>query len=193
VAVAALVVLVAGAIGTYAWALGHWFVGVDGSGDTEQVAIFRGLEVSVVGFDLYELDEDTGLPLADLTPAARNRVKGGITANSSGDANRILEALREQRLPVCPTTAGPPADGTTTMPPASATRAPAPSPGTAATTFPGPDDPATPGTASPPAAATTTTAPGTSAPPTSDTPSDLTTSARTTASSEPGVSCREEE
>ena len=68
VAVAALVVLVAGSVGTYAWALGHWFVGVDGKGDDEQVAVFRGLNVSVVGFDLYELDQDTGLALADLEP-----------------------------------------------------------------------------------------------------------------------------
>ncbi|TFV92584.1 serine/threonine-protein phosphatase [Blastococcus sp. CT_GayMR20] len=101
VAVIALVVLVAGAVGTYVWALGHWFVGVDGTGDSEQVAIFRGLDVSVVGFDFFEVDEDTGLALADLTPAARNRVRGGISATDSDDANRILEALRDQRLPVC--------------------------------------------------------------------------------------------
>jgi protein phosphatase len=101
VAVIALVVLVAGAVGTYVWALGHWFVGVDGTGDSEQVAIFRGLDVSVVGFDFFEVEEDTGLALADLTPAARNRVRGGISATDSDDANRILEALREQRLPVC--------------------------------------------------------------------------------------------
>ena len=46
----------AGAVGTYAWALGHWFVGVDGTGDDEQVAVFRGLDVSIVGFDFFELD-----------------------------------------------------------------------------------------------------------------------------------------
>src|SRR3954454_9789327 len=53
VAVAALVVLVAGSVATYAWALGHWFVGVDSSGPAEEVAVFRGLNVSVIGFDLY--------------------------------------------------------------------------------------------------------------------------------------------
>jgi PPM family protein phosphatase len=103
VAVIALVVLVAGAVGTYVWALGHRFVGVDGAGSTEEVAIFRGLNVSVLGFEFYEVDEDTGLPLADLTPAARNRVRGGITADDAEDAARILAALREQRLPVCAT------------------------------------------------------------------------------------------
>lgn len=104
VAVAALVVLVAGAVGTYMWALGHWFVGVDGSGADEQVAVFRGLDVSIVGFDFFELDEATGMAVADLTPAARNRVRGGITADDADDADRILAALRQQRLPLCRTT-----------------------------------------------------------------------------------------
>jgi serine/threonine protein phosphatase PrpC len=103
VAVAVLVVLVAGAVGTYTWALGHSFVGVHGTGDDEQVAVFRGLDVSIVGFDFYELDRDTGLALADLTPAARSRVRGGITADDPQDADRILDALRQQRLPLCRT------------------------------------------------------------------------------------------
>jgi protein phosphatase len=161
VAVAALVVLVAGAVGTYVWALGHWFVGVDGDGDDRQVAVFRGLNVSVIGFEFYELDADTGLQLADLTPAARNRVQGGITANDPQDADRILDALREQQLPVCPP---PRSDATDSATPSSTPAAPT----------------------SPPAAPPATAAPApatTSAPPA--------TSDRTTASSEPGVDCRE--
>jgi protein phosphatase len=114
VAVAVLVVLVAGAVGTYIWALGHWFVGVDGSGDAEHVAVFRGLNVSVVGFDLFELDRDTGMPVADLTSAARSRARGGITAADAADADRILAALRGQRLPLCP--APPSATPATTTP-----------------------------------------------------------------------------
>jgi protein phosphatase len=103
VAVVVLAVLVAGAIGTYSWALGHWFVGVDSSGDEETVGVFRGLNVSVVGFDFYEVDEDTGLPLTDLTQAARNRVRHGIAADDRADAESILDRLREQRLPLCRT------------------------------------------------------------------------------------------
>jgi protein phosphatase len=102
VAVAVLVLLGAGAIGSYMWALGHWFVGVQSTGTTEDVAVFRGLNVSVVGFDLYKFDSDSGLAVSDLTPAARTRVRGGITANDRADANRILSALRDQRLPICP-------------------------------------------------------------------------------------------
>jgi PPM family protein phosphatase len=103
VAVIALLVLVAGAIGTYFWALQHWFVGVDGSGETEQVAVFRGLNTSVLGFDFFEVDQDTGMLVTDLEVAARNRVRGGIPADDAADADRILDSLRDQRLPECPT------------------------------------------------------------------------------------------
>ncbi|HEY4624994.1 MAG TPA: PP2C family serine/threonine-protein phosphatase [Blastococcus sp.] len=156
VAVAALVVVVAGAVGMYVWALGHWFVGVDGDGDAEQVAVFRGLDVSIVGFDFYELDQETGLAVSDLTPAARTRARGGITATDADDADRILAALRAQRLPLCRT--------------ASASQ-PAPS------------------SSAPVAVPTDGPVPATSAP--EDSIPSPTTSARTTASSEPGVDCRE--
>jgi PPM family protein phosphatase len=156
VAVAALVVVVAGAVGTYVWALGHWFVGVDGGGTAAQVAVFRGLDVSIVGFDFFELDRATGMALTDLTPAARSRVRGGITANSADDADRILAALRDQRLRPCPTT------GSTPPSPSSSAAAPA-----------------------------TTSAPQPTVPAPSDATASPTTPARTTASSEPGVDCRE--
>jgi serine/threonine protein phosphatase PrpC len=161
VAVAALVVLVAGAVGTYVWALGHWFVGVDTGGADDEVAVFRGLNVSIVGFDLYRVDEDTGLALTDLTPAARSRVNGGITADDRGHADRILSALRDQRLPLCPSAST--ATATPTPTPTAPLPVPAePTPGAPLATEPGPDGFAAP-----------------------------TTSARTTASPEPGTDCRE--
>jgi protein phosphatase len=162
VAVALLALVVAGSVGTYSWALGHWFVGVEGAGDDGQVAVFRGLNVSVLGFDLYELDRSTDLAVTDLTAAARNRARGGITADDEDHAERILEALREQQLPVCR------AERATPSP----TSSPAP------TATPVPTDPAAPG------APATTTAPA-------DSTSASPTSGRTTASSEPGVDCRE--
>jgi PPM family protein phosphatase len=150
VAVVGLAVLVAGAIGTYSWALGHWFVSVDGTGENEQVAIFRGLNVSVVGFDLYELEEDTGMPLSDLTQAARNRVRNGITADDASDADRILDRLRDQRLPLCRTTpstpspsaADTPAPPTDTVAPTTEPPAPdgsSPTPTTSTRTTPSPE------------------------------------------------------
>jgi protein phosphatase len=160
VAVAVLVVLVAGAVGTYIWALGHWFVGVDGTGDAEQVAVFRGLNVSVVGFDFFEVDDDTGLAVADLTPAARSRVRGGITAESAQDADRILAALRQQRLPICRTTPTTPTTGTGTA--------------TSAPTLP----------------TDAAAAPATSAAPAPAAPSTSTSARTTASSSEPEVDCR---
>jgi protein phosphatase len=163
VAVAVLVVIVAGAVGTYVWALGHWFVGVDGNGNAEEVAVYRGLNVSVVGFDLFEVDQDTGLAVTDLTPLARTRVRGGITADSSSDAYRILDALRDSRLPLCPSDA-------TGTPSASSSAAPS----------------------APVAPSGTAAAPRTSRAPTpAGASSPASTSGRTTPSSEPGVDCRE--
>jgi protein phosphatase len=178
VAVAALVVLVAGAVGTYVWALGHWFVGVDTGGSIDEVAVFRGLNVSIVGVDLYKVDQDTDLALTDLTPAARSRANGGITADDRNDADRILTALRDQRLPVCPSEAA-------ATPTATPTPTPTPTPS------PAPVVPPAPGaTAAPVPAEQTPGAPFTTEPGPDDFPSP-TTSARTTASSVPGVDCRE--
>ncbi|RBY75885.1 protein phosphatase [Blastococcus sp. TF02-09] len=164
-----LAVLVAGAIGTYVWALQHWFVGVDDEQGQEQVAVFRGLDVSLLGLDLFRVDRDADLPVADLTAAARNRVQGGITADDSDDAARIVSALRDQRLQPCPTAEDEePADTAAPTP----TPTPSPTPGAA------PSTPAVPG------------APGSSTPESS---TESRTSAGTTSSSRPGVDCREVE
>ncbi|MGY2065960.1 PP2C family protein-serine/threonine phosphatase [Blastococcus sp. SYSU DS0619] len=164
VAGALLTVLVAGAIGMYVWALNHWFVGVSGSGDDEQVAVYRGLDVSVLGLDFYRLDRGTDLAVTDLVPAARSRVRDSITADDSGDADRILTALADQRLPLCR-----PDDDDTTAP-----------------VTPEPPAVAAPTTAQEPAL-------GEPALPEVPVAEETTTpsSARTTSSSEPGVDCRE--
>jgi protein phosphatase len=164
VAVALLAVVVAGLVLTYNWALGHWFVAVQGTGEDGQVAVFRGLDVSVVGFDLFELDQSTDLAVTDLTAAARSRVRGGITADDEQDAERILDALRDQRLPVCPT--APRTSGSTPAAPSTP-----------------PADPTASGVPATPGAPATTAAPA-------DTTSAPSTSARTP-SPEPGVDCRE--
>jgi protein phosphatase len=174
VAVALLVVLVAGAFGTYSWALTHWFVSSTGTGTNEDVAVFRGLDVSIVGFDLHKVDHDTGLAVADLTPAARSRVRGGIPANNKADADRILTALRDQRLPLCSVPA-------TSTPSASASATPAaPGPPTAAPSTgrstPAPSAPRPTGT--PPAATATTGSTGS-------------TASESTDAQVPGVDCRE--
>ncbi len=57
------------------------------------------------------------MAVADLTPAARNRVRGGITADDADDADRILAALRQQRLPLCRPTSSPQPSPTNTATP----------------------------------------------------------------------------
>jgi len=155
-------VLVAGAAGTYAWALGHWFVGVEGSEDDGQIAVFRGLDVSIVGFDFYELDHATDMAVTDLTPAARSRVRGGITADDADDADRILSALRDQRLPLCRTTGS---------------------------TQPSPSSSATPAPTAPTEAPATGAVPTDAVP--TDGSASPSTSARSTTSPVPGENCRE--
>jgi protein phosphatase len=170
-ALAVLVVLAGVGIGAYVWALGHWFVGVDGTGTASRVAVFRGLPASVAGLDLYRVDHATDLAVSDLTPAARNRVRNGITADDAADAQRILGALRDQRLPVCP----PPGETLTPAMPTSP----------AATAPSGSTAPARPSTT--PGSATAPTSALAGALPTTATSSAL----PTTASAQPGVDCRE--
>jgi protein phosphatase len=170
-ALAVLVVLVGAGIGSYVWALGHWFVGVDGTGTASRVAVFRGLPASVAGLDLYRKDHTTDLAVQDLTPAARARVRGGITAHGATDTQRILDALREERLPVCPPPGGATATAAPTIPGGTEARAST--------------SPARPSTTPRAGAAPTSAVAGIA---TSTAPSSELTSS---ASMRPGVDCRE--
>jgi protein phosphatase len=171
IALAALVVLGAVAIGGYLFVMGHWFVGVAETGDGDEVAVFQGLNASIVGVDLYRLDQATGLATTDLTQAARSRVSGGISATDQNDAQRILANLRGQRLPLCHTT--PSTASSTSSSPAAGT---SPSAGATPTSVT-PVDPAATATAAPTSSAPTTTA--------------AATSTGQSRSQTPGVDCRE--
>jgi protein phosphatase len=168
VSLAALVVLAAAAVGGYLFVMGHWFVGVAETADGNEVAVFQGLDTSIVGVDLFRLDEATGLATSDLTQAARSRVTGGIAASDRDDAQRILTNLRDQRLPLCRTTPST-ASSTSSAPAPSPTPEPAP-----------PVDPAVSAAPTPPL----------------PTPSPATTTSSATStgasrSGTPGVDCRE--
>ncbi|SDG86240.1 PP2C family protein-serine/threonine phosphatase [Klenkia brasiliensis] len=164
-ALAAVVVLGAAAVGFYAFVGNHWFVrSVDG-GD---VGVYRGINASLVGLDLYRLDTPTDLALTDLTQAARSRVESGIEASDRGDADRILSNLLEQRLPECRTVGATPSGSASSSPTTGA-------PGTTApTTTAPPSDPA-----------------ATAAPPTTTAPTTTTSTSTSTRTQEPGVDCRE--
>ena len=141
IALATVLVLGVVAVGGYLFVMRHWFVGVHDTADGQEVAVFQGLDASIVGVELYRLDSATGLASADLTQAARSRVRAGITAGDRADAERILANLRGQQLPVCRTapratpTADPTPAGEDTTPPADAA-APSTAPATGDATSP---------------------------------------------------------
>jgi protein phosphatase len=132
IALGTLVVLAAAAVGGYLFVMGHWFVGVQDADDGQHVAVFQGLDASIVGVDLYRLDSATTLLAADLTMAARNRVTAGIAADDRADAQRILANLLDQQLPLCNTSSNR-STSSTTLPSddgtATASGAPAPDAG----------------------------------------------------------------
>ncbi len=84
-----------------------YYVGENKDG---RVAIFRGVDGSVLGFDLSSFQEDSCqgqqadcLPVStgDLMQSARNQVLSGIPANDLTDARDILTRLRGELLPIC--------------------------------------------------------------------------------------------
>ena len=175
IALAAVVLLAAAAVGGYLFVMGHWFVGVDETADGDQVAVFQGLDASIVGIELYRLDSSTDLATADLTQAARSRVTGGISASDRDDAERILSNLRGEQLPACSTRGTAAGTASTTSAASSAPSAPA--------TLPV-DPAATPGA---PATSAGTTSAGTTRTGTTRTSSP----SGTASAGEAGAGCRE--
>ena len=69
-----------------------WFVGVaDG-----QVAIFNGLNETVIGINLYRLHSTSDVPTDALQPRIVQRLEDGITEGSLDEAEATVEAYREQ-------------------------------------------------------------------------------------------------
>ncbi len=166
----AAVLLGAAAVGgVYAYVTSQYFVGVAASDvDGEHVAIFRGVNAELIGFDFYRLQEETTIALDDLNSAARNSVRDGIPVADLGAAQTILDNLRDERLPLCPRPT---------------TRSSAP---TSGTITPSP-------TASQPPVGLPTAPPDDSSLPTASTASTTSSPATTTPAStaRPGVNCRE--
>ncbi len=113
-ALAALVVLAGAGVGAYAWVLDHWFVGVDE--DSETVAVFRGINASVLGVDLYREETDSGIAVADLSQYLRGKVTEGITVDDRQAADDRVEMLREESLPQCAEEREEPAPSTSEAP-----------------------------------------------------------------------------
>ena len=88
--VAALVAVVLGLWGAYAWTQTQYYVGIDG----DQVAIFRGIPEDLGPLTLDAVVETTDIEVNELRPFERDRVAGGLRTSSLHDARDIVESLR---------------------------------------------------------------------------------------------------
>jgi protein phosphatase len=81
--------LVAAAVGGWAYVRSQYYVGVDG----DAVAIFRGVTGSVAGVELAEVAERTDMTTERLDRLALSRVERGIVAADRPDAEQIVARL----------------------------------------------------------------------------------------------------
>jgi protein phosphatase len=88
---AAVVVLVLLAIGlvTRGYVRSQYYVGLDGA----QVVVYRGVQGSVAGVDLAQVQERTTLTTARLPELERQRLEDGIVAHDARDAREIVQRL----------------------------------------------------------------------------------------------------
>jgi serine/threonine protein phosphatase PrpC len=100
VGVIAVVVLLAGVAAAWAYIRAQWYVG----DDSGRIAVYRGVNGSVVGVELASVDRRTLLPVSALPDFEANRVHEGISADSSAAATRIVDRLRDI---ICTPTATP--------------------------------------------------------------------------------------
>ncbi len=120
--------LLAAAVGGWAYVRSQYYVGVDG----EEVAIFRGVSGSVAGVDFAEVAERTDLTTERLDRLALSRVERGIVAKDRPDAEQIVTRL-EDDYPECtptdevPSTLPTPTAGPSGTAAPGATATPAPS------------------------------------------------------------------
>lgn len=110
----ALIVLAGVAISaSLLWTSSKYFVG----NNDGKVSVFRGVSGSVLGVRLASVQEDSCGPnpatgcvpmyVNQLTQSARDQVNVGIPADGLPGARQIIERLRSQVLPPCPTTPSP--------------------------------------------------------------------------------------
>ena len=91
--------------GTQQWLMAQWYVSVNGSAGTGTVAIYNGVQGSLAGFSLSDIDSDSGLVVGSLPLFDQELVSKGIPAASYQDAQRIvteLEARAQECLALIP-------------------------------------------------------------------------------------------
>jgi protein phosphatase len=90
-----LLLVFGGWFGVRAWANRSYFVGVQ----DDQVTIYRGLPVDILGMELNKVEEQTPLEVAEIkNPAIRRSLQDGIRASSLAEARRIVEEQIEPAI-----------------------------------------------------------------------------------------------
>lgn len=69
-----------------------WYVGVNG----DTVAIYHGVNASLLGHDLYALSQSTTVQLSDLPEATQSNLHNGVVVASEKEAEATIESYREQ-------------------------------------------------------------------------------------------------
>jgi serine/threonine protein phosphatase PrpC len=93
------VLVLLGTAGAYEWTQHQYFVGQDG----REVAVFRGVNAKFGPISLYSVVENSNVRVEELNAVTRSQVVNGITATSRPEADKIIQRLNLQLLPVCPT------------------------------------------------------------------------------------------
>lgn len=96
IVVVAAFALLAAAFLARNWVSTQWYVSVNGSAGTGTVAIYNGVEGSLLGIDLSSMNADTGLIVGALPLFDQELVSKGIPASSETDAQRIIIELRDR-------------------------------------------------------------------------------------------------
>jgi protein phosphatase len=118
-----VVVLCAAAGGGYYWTQQQYYVGSDASG---HVAIYQGVNVSLIGIKLSHIYSTEPVTVAGLPASQQSKVLASITANSLSDAQGIVSMLSIMEndcaaLTAVPSTAAAPSPSASpSAPPASA-------------------------------------------------------------------------
>jgi protein phosphatase len=94
IAAAVVVAVVAGVLIASAWLSSQWYVAVNGSAGTGTVAIYQGIQGSLLGFPLSSLSQDSGLQVGTLPFFDQELVSKGIPAANETDAQRIVTELQ---------------------------------------------------------------------------------------------------
>ena len=69
-----------------------WFVGING----DTVAIYHGVNASILGHDLYALSETSAVQVTDLPEATQANLRLGIIASSEREAQATVQSYQEQ-------------------------------------------------------------------------------------------------